>query len=160
MQNLKLIENGNEFTCNMKKPDQPNIQDISVIMPVTQCCCSDEALVELWWPPPCVNRILIIGPLYKVITIAPLTVIAVPITFARLCIFLRLTVSNLVHRIRVYMSCAENHEKKKCKINYMHVTSFFFPLVPLTPFVSSTAKHRMGLYFLKLHRLCSYMVCL
>lgn len=78
----------------MKKLDQPPQLAMSIKVPVTQCCSEEPWLaLELWWV--CPPKKLSIGPLYSVITIAPDTVIAVPITFARLCIFLRFTFSNL-----------------------------------------------------------------
>lgn len=98
---MKVVNLKNEnikLTCKMKKLAQPPQLAMSMMVPVTQCCseaasvAAEESWWE-WWPLPW--RKSRIGPLYSVITIAPVTVIAVPITFATLCIFLTFTVSSL-----------------------------------------------------------------
>lgn len=81
----------------MKKADQPMQLASSISVPVTQCVSEESVVVPWWWLPPPDLIKSISGPLYKVITIAPETVITVPITLARLCNFFTFTVSNLIN---------------------------------------------------------------
>lgn len=83
------------LTCNMKKPAQPQQLARSINVPVSRCWLPDSLLVAPRWAAPCDLIKSMIGPLYKVITMAPVTVITVPTTLAALCSFLKLTVSNL-----------------------------------------------------------------
>lgn len=81
----------------MKKLDQPPHLANSNKVPVIQCS-SEGAVLALWWwlCPPCPWNMSRFGPLYKVVTTAPTTVTVVPITFAKLCIFFKLSLSNLI----------------------------------------------------------------
>jgi len=91
------------LTCKMKKPAQLAQLDMSMTVPTTQCWSEGSVvlLLELlWWlmaPPP--FMIWKAGPLYRVITIAPETVMTVPMTLARLWNFLKFTFSSLVGTI-------------------------------------------------------------
>lgn len=80
----------------MKKPAQLMMLPITANVPVTQCWSvvseEDPPWIDVW----AALMSSMAGPLYNVITIAPPTVIAVPITFARLRIFFKFTVSNLI----------------------------------------------------------------
>ncbi|KAF1893307.1 hypothetical protein Lal_00001763 [Lupinus albus] len=84
----------------MKKPAQPHKLAMSSSVPRTWCWPEGSvAVTEAWWliaPPP--FMILKAGPLYKVITMAPETVTAVPINLATLWNFFMFTVSNLYTR--------------------------------------------------------------
>ena len=73
------------------------------MVPVIQCLSADSLVVPWCVAPPDLMK-SIIGPLYKVMTIAPITVIAVPMIFARLRIFFTLTFSNLIDIIIVYQT--------------------------------------------------------
>lgn len=81
--------------CKMKKPDQPMMLPRSMRVPRTQCWSADSLL--LWWAAcrPAPWKISTIGPLYRVITMAPPIVTTVPATFAMLRIFLKFTLSSL-----------------------------------------------------------------
>jgi hypothetical protein len=65
-------------------------------VPVTKCWSANSALL-LWWLGDRPLMKLTMGPLYTVITIAPITVITVPTTLAALWNFLKFTVSNLIN---------------------------------------------------------------
>lgn len=80
----------------MKKLAQPQQLARSISVPVTQCWLLASLLLLPWWlPTPCDFMNSRIGPLYKVITIAPATVIPVPTIFATSCLFFTFTLSNL-----------------------------------------------------------------
>lgn len=83
-------------TCKMKKPDQPTMLPRSMRVPRTQCWSADSVL---WWAAwrPWPWNMSTIGPLYRVITIAPPIVTNVPTTFAMLRIFFKFTLSSLVN---------------------------------------------------------------
>lgn len=89
------LHNIGKLTCNMKKPDQPKQLPRSIRVPVAQFWPAEGSLEDSWWliPRVCIKSIM--GPLYSVITMAPVTVIKVPITLAWLGIFLILIFSNL-----------------------------------------------------------------
>ena len=82
------------LTCTMKKLAQPPQLAMSMRVPRTQWWAPDSS-VELLWALPPLWKMSRMGPLQRVITIAPETVIAVPTTFAMLCNFFMFTVSNL-----------------------------------------------------------------
>lgn len=91
------------YTCKIKKLAQPPQLAMSSTVPSTQFCSEGCVLLPLsWWVAACPFMNWRAGPLYKVITIAPETVTAVPTTLATLGIFLKFTVSNLVATLQEY----------------------------------------------------------
>lgn len=79
----------------MKKAAHVEILPIMAMVPRTQCWPVGVLLEPPWKELCAAFTISMAGPLYKVMIIAPPTVITVPTTFATLWTFLKFTVSSL-----------------------------------------------------------------
>lgn len=79
----------------MMKHDQQKEPNVIISEPRTQSCLTTSLLLGVPWFVPLDHTISKIGPLYSVMTIAPVTVTTVPTTFARLGALLRFTFSSL-----------------------------------------------------------------